>query len=139
MPNEMHACEVHAHEMHAYEMHTHKVQGHETHARKMHAHETRAYEVNPYEMYWEGIGRGGQQQRRPALGEKGDFAVHPSVYGKVWVEPNVSRNDQERRKGGERCLLVARAGLSSYLCRLCTLCVHLSVLGGGIHPTTVHP
>jgi hypothetical protein len=31
----------------------------------------------------------------------------------------------------------AQAGLASYLCRLCTLCVHLSVLGGGIHPTTM--
>jgi hypothetical protein len=32
---------------------------------------------------------------------------------------------------------VARAGLASYLCRLCTLCVHLSALGGDIHPTTI--
>src|SRR5277367_6365273 len=82
-----------------------------------------------------GSGRGGQhQQHRPALGEGGDFAVHASVYGKVQAEPNVKPNDQQREKGRERCLLVAQAGLASYLCRLCTLSVHLSVLGGWITP-----
>jgi hypothetical protein len=56
-----------------------------------------------------GSGRGGQQQQqhKPALGEEGDFAVHASVYGKVQAEPNVNPNDQERRKGRERCLLLA--------------------------------
>src|SRR5271168_3258985 len=76
-----------------------------------------------------GSGRGGQQQQQPDLGEEGDFAVHASVYGKVQAEPNVNPNDQERGKGRERCLLLALAGLSSYLCRLRTLCVHQSVLG----------
>ena len=63
-----------------------------------------------------GSGRGAQhQQQQP---------------GQDQLKPN----DQERRKGRERCSLVARAGLASYLCRLCTLCVHPSVLGGDIHP-----
>jgi len=34
-------------------------------------------------------------------------------------------------------VLLPPAGLASYLCRLSTLCVHLSVPGGGFHPTTV--
>jgi hypothetical protein len=34
-------------------------------------------------------------------------------------------------------LVPARVGLSSYLCRVCTICVSLSRLGVGIHPTTV--
>jgi hypothetical protein len=78
-----------------------------------------------------------KQQRQPALGEEGDFAVHASVYGKVQAEPDVTPNDQERRRKGGRCFLLARARLSSYLSRLCIMCVHLSVPGGGIHPTTV--
>jgi hypothetical protein len=35
-------------------------------------------------------------------------------------------------------LVLARAGLSSYLCTLCTMCDTLSRLGGGIYLTTVH-
>jgi hypothetical protein len=72
-------------------------------------------------------------------GEEGDVAVHASVYGKVQAESNVNPNDQERRKGRERCLcfLLARAGLPSYLCRPCTVCVSLPRLGGDIYPTTM--
>jgi hypothetical protein len=71
-------------------------------------------------------------------GRKGDFAVHASVYGKVQAEPDVKPNDQERRKGRERCLLVAQAGLASYLCRLCTfLCTPVRSRRGDIHPTTI--
>jgi hypothetical protein len=72
-------------------------------------------------------------------GEEGDLAVHASVYGKVQAESNVNPNDQERRKGRERCLcfLLARAGLPSYLCRPCTVCVSLPRLGGDIYPTTM--
>src|SRR5271170_7555244 len=86
-----------------------------------------------------GSGRGGRrrQQQQPALGEEGDFAVHANVYGKVQTEPNVNPNDQERGRGRERCLSLALAGLSSYLCRLCPMCVSLSRLGGSIHPTTI--
>jgi hypothetical protein len=76
-----------------------------------------------------GSGRGGQQQRRGALGEEGDFAVHGNVYGKVQVGPSADPNDQEGGKGRQRCLLLAQAGLSSYLCMLCTMCVSLSGLG----------
>jgi hypothetical protein len=78
-----------------------------------------------------GSGRGEQQQQQqqPPLGEEGDFAVHTSVYGKVQAEPDVTSNDQEKRRGMKRALSLAQAGLSSYLCRLCTPCVHLSVLG----------
>jgi hypothetical protein len=67
-------------------------------------------------------------QQQPALGEEGDFSVHASVYGKVQAEPDVTPNDQERRRGRKRCLSLTRAGLFCYLCRLCTVCVHLSVL-----------
>jgi hypothetical protein len=49
--------------------------------------------------------------------------------GKVQVGPSADPNDQEGGKGRERCLLLAQAGLSSYLCRLCTMCVSLSRLG----------
>jgi hypothetical protein len=59
------------------------------------------------------------------------------VYGKVQAEPNVNPNNQERGKERERYLSLALAGLSSYLCRLCPMCVSLSRLGGGIHPTTL--
>ena len=77
-----------------------------------------------------GSGRGGQhQQQRLALGEEADFAVHPSMYGKVQAEPNVNPNEQERGKGRETCFLLALAGLSSYLCRVCPMCVSLSRLG----------
>jgi hypothetical protein len=69
---------------------------------------------------------------------EGDFAIHAGVHGKVQVEPDVTPNDQERRRGRERCVPLARAGLSSYLCRLCTMCVSLPRLGGGIHPATLY-
>jgi hypothetical protein len=36
---------------------------------------------------------------------------------------------KREEKEEKRCVSLALAGLSSYLCRLCTLCVHLSVLG----------
>ena len=73
----------------------------------------------------EGPGCGGhhQQQRQPALGEEGDFAVHAIMYSEVQAEPTVNPNDQERGKGRERCLLLALSGLPSYLCRVCVPCV----------------
>jgi hypothetical protein len=42
---------------------------------------------------------------------------------------------KEEKEEKDACACPAE--LSSYLCRLCTLCVHLSILGGGINPTTV--
>jgi len=62
-------------------------------------------------------------------GRELDFAVHASMYGKVQAEPNINPDDQERREEKEKMLVLARAGLSSYLCRLCTMYVNLSVLG----------
>ena len=68
--------------------------------------------------------------------EEGDFAVHASVYGKVQAEPTVNPNDQDRRKGEERCFLLPLLGcLATYVG--CVLCASLSRLGGDIHPTTV--
>jgi hypothetical protein len=55
------------------------------------------------------------------LREEGDFTVHGSVYGKVQAEDGVKPNDQER-KGKRKMLVLTRAGLSSYLCRLCAIC-----------------
>jgi hypothetical protein len=83
-----------------------------------------------------GSGRGGQhQQQPPALGEEGDFAVHASVYGKVQAEDNVNPHNQER-KGKKKKLVLALAGLSSYLCSLCAICQSVQARGG-IHPTTL--
>jgi hypothetical protein len=45
------------------------------------------------------------------------------------------RRLREKKKGKEACCF-PELGLSSYLCRLCTTCVNLSMLGGGIHTTT---
>jgi hypothetical protein len=69
-----------------------------------------------------GSGRGRQhQQQPPALGEEGDFALHASVCGKVQAKDNVNPNNQER-KGKRKMLVLARAGLYSFLCRLCAIC-----------------
>jgi len=70
-------------------------------------------------------------------GRELDFAVHASVYGKVQGEPNVNPDNQERRKEGGKMLVLTLPGLSSYLCRICPMCVSLSRLGGGILPTTL--
>jgi hypothetical protein len=77
-----------------------------------------------------GSGRGGQQkqQQPPALGEEGDFAVHASVYGKVQAEDNVNPNNRER-KGKKKKLVLALAGLSSYLCSLCAMCQSVQARG----------
>jgi hypothetical protein len=87
------------------------------------------------DAFWRGLVVEDTNNSQP-LGEEGDFAVHASVYGKVQTEDNVYPNNQETR-GKRRMLLLARAGLSSYLCRLCTICVSQSRLGVGIYFTTV--
>jgi hypothetical protein len=57
------------------------------------------------------------------LGEEGDFTVHASVYGKVQAKDSVKPNDQKRKgKRKRKMLVLARAGLSTYLCRLCAIC-----------------
>jgi len=43
----------------------------------------------------------------------------------------------KRKEKEEKDACACSAELSSYLCRLRTLCVHPSVLGAGIHPTTI--
>ena len=83
------------------------------------------------------LGRGEEQQLKTALGEEGDFAVHASMYGKVQAEANANPNDQEGGKERGRCVSLTLAGLSSYLCRVCPMCVSLPRLGDGIHPTTI--
>jgi hypothetical protein len=86
-----------------------------------------------------GSGRGGQhQQQPPALREEGDFAAHASVYGKVQAEDNVNPNNQERKgkKKKKKKLVLARGGLSSYLCRLCAICQ--SVRARGLVSTPPH-
>lgn len=60
-----------------------------------------------------------------------DYAVHASVYGKVQASPTSTKREEQRR---ERCFSYARAGLSSYLYRLYTFCVYLSILGGWCPP-----
>jgi hypothetical protein len=45
--------------------------------------------------------------------------------------PTTKTEDKEEKK----VIVPARVGLSSYLCRLYPVCVSLSMLGGGIHPT----
>jgi hypothetical protein len=76
------------------------------------------------------------QQQEEALGRKMDFTVLPC--GTVKPRPGSRRprharekKRKKKRKKKERkgsCFL-ARAGLSSYLCRLCPMCVNPSMLG----------
>jgi hypothetical protein len=81
--------------------------------------------------YCEGVGLwasySNNNNDRPWEG-KGDFAIHASLYGKVQAEPTSTSDGQERRGKKWRPLCVARAGLSSYLYRLCITCVNLSML-----------
>jgi hypothetical protein len=43
--------------------------------------------------------------------------------------PDIASNDQKRRRGRRRGFVACPTWLASYLCRLRTLRVHLSVLG----------
>jgi hypothetical protein len=61
-------------------------------------------------------------------GEEGDFAVHASVYGKVQAEDNVNLHNREK-KGKKKKLVLALAGLSSYLCSLCAVCHSVQARG----------
>jgi hypothetical protein len=58
-----------------------------------------------------------------------DFAVHASVYSKAQAEPTVKSNNQDRRKGEKKMLVLALAGLSSHLCRLCPRCQSVQARG----------
>jgi hypothetical protein len=85
-------------------------------------------------MYCEEIGSWGKlwQQQRRALGRKGDFAVH--------ARPGSRRHSTSKREEKEeekKRLVLARAGLSSYLYRA-TCHARVPVYArGGIHPTTI--
>ena len=69
-------------------------------------------------------------------GRKGTLPYTLACTVKSRPSPNVTPNDQERRMERGRCFLLARAGLSSYLSWLCTMCVSLPRLGSGFHSTT---
>ena len=60
-------------------------------------------------------------------GRELDFAVHAGVYGKVQAEDNVNLHNQERK--GKKKLVLALAGLSSYLCSLCAMCQSVQARG----------
>jgi hypothetical protein len=58
-----------------------------------------------------------------------DFVVLRLWYGKVQAEDTWTLlTKRERNKRKDPCSF-ARAGLSGYLCKLCTMCVNLSMLG----------
>jgi hypothetical protein len=59
---------------------------------------------------------------------KVDFAVPHLWYGEVQAWLTSPPENKGKKRGGEM-LVLARPGLPSYLCRLPTLCVDLSVLG----------
>jgi len=56
----------------------------------------------------------------------------------VKSRPSLMSNLTTKREGKvERCFLLVLAGQSRYLCRVCPICVGLSRLGGGTHPTAL--
>jgi len=64
----------------------------------------------------------GNLYQQQALGRKVDFAVPRMWYGNVQAEHTPTLMTKREEKRGERCLSLAQAGFSSYLCRLCTTC-----------------
>jgi hypothetical protein len=71
-------------------------------------------------------------------GQKGDFAVHVSVYGKVQVGPRADTQRQQREEEGKETSCLTQAGLSSYLYGLLVMCVHLSMLEVVSTPPHLH-
>ena len=63
------------------------------------------------------------------VAKKVDFAISRLWYSKVEAELTPIPRKEGKEEGKEGCLLLARAGLSSYLCRLCAMCVNPSMLG----------
>ena len=53
-------------------------------------------------------------------GRKGTL-TYTLAYGKIQAEDDANPDNQER-KGKKKKLVLARGGLSSYLCRLCAIC-----------------
>ena len=69
-----------------------------------------------------------EEEEEQALGKKTDFALLPLWYGKAQAgltPTSTCKREKEKRDP----LLVARAGLSSYLYKLCITCVNPSMLG----------
>ena len=101
----------------------------------------RAYN-GPSAPFWEhrhstvkGSGRGYNiNNTNQPWGRKGTLPYTLACTVKSRPSPTSNLTSKREEKGRERCLFAAQAGLASYLCRLSTLRVYLSVLGGGIHP-----
>ena len=75
-----------------------------------------------------------EEEEEQALGKKTDFVLPPLWYGKAQAgltPTSTCKREKEKRDP----LLVARAGLSSYLYKPYTTCVNLSV-GSGTHTTS---
>jgi len=58
-----------------------------------------------------------------------DFAVPRLWHSKVSAELTLTLENKEKSRGGKEACWFAQAGLPSYLCRPCTMCVNLSMLG----------
>jgi hypothetical protein len=66
-------------------------------------------------------------------GRKGTLPYTPACTVKPRPDRTSSQMTKREEGEGEEGFFLARAGLSSYLCRLSIVCAHLS----GIHPTTL--
>jgi hypothetical protein len=62
-------------------------------------------------------------------GGEGGLCRTTSVVQQSLGRAHTDTRKQGKEEGKKRCLFLARAGLSSYLSRLCTMCVNLSILG----------
>ena len=51
----------------------------------------------------------------------GNFAVPQIWYSKLQVELTATLGTEQKEEGKKRVMSLTRAGLSSYLCRLCTM------------------
>jgi hypothetical protein len=58
-----------------------------------------------------------------------DFAVPRLWYSEVEAELTPTLENKEKRRGRKDACCFPRAGVSSYLCRLCTMCVNPSMQG----------
>jgi hypothetical protein len=71
----------------------------------------------------------------PRLGEEGGICRTTSVVRQSLGRAHANPREQGKKEEEKRCLLVARVGLPSYLCWLCTYHVYPSVYArGGITP-----
>jgi hypothetical protein len=70
--------------------------------------------------------------------ESGLLPVPRLLYGKVQAEHASTLMTKREEKEGERCLSLAQAGLSNYLCSNVP-CVKSVYVRGGIHTATIYP